>query len=99
MAYTGTNREKTLINSLKITNLNLKDDSLPVSFNVELNNSVNNLIDYLLSKITQLEEKVAEESLHTQTGVIEAFAGNAINKETGDILPPPLITSGVSDKL
>lgn len=89
MAYTGTNREKTLINSLKVTKLNLKDNSIPVSFNVDLNNSVNNLINHLLNKITQLEEKVAEESLHTQTGVIEAFAGNAIDKVTGSILAPP----------
>lgn len=90
MAYTGTNREDTLINRLNITNLNLKDNSLPISFNVDLNNSVTNIIEYLLSKITQLEERVAEESLYVpKTGVIEAFAGNAIDKETGNILSPP----------
>ena len=90
MGYTGTNREDTLINRLNITNLNLKDNSLPISFNANLNNSVNNVIDYLLNKITQLEERVAEESVYSQRpGFIEAFAGNAIDKETGSILSPP----------
>ena len=90
MAYTGTNREESLINKLNITNLNLKDNSLPISFNVDLNNNVANIIEYLLNKITQLEERVAEESVYfPETGVIEAFAGNAIDKETGNILSPP----------
>lgn len=89
MAYTGTNREETLINRLNITNLNLKDDSLPISFNVDLHDNLVSYIQSLVEKINELEQKITEVHPTVETGFIQVFAGNAIEEETATILPPP----------
>lgn len=90
MSYSGTGAETTKISTTNVSNLILNDASPQFNINVEINETINGIISSLRLEIEELKKKIQnQDSSSTKTGVIQPYAGMAINTESYEILPPP----------
>lgn len=90
MSYSGTEAETIKVSTTNVSNLILNDASPKFNVNVEISKAVNNIISSLTSEIEELKKKIQnQETSSIKTGIIQPYAGMAINTETYEILPPP----------
>lgn len=98
MAFTGTQGTETKIQRLSAQCLSLKENALPINFNVDINENITSKIASLEEKIALLEQKLKEQNsfVNILTGTILPYAKDAIDFVSNAFLPPPLVTNGAS---